>query len=464
MALLILSITATGQTLKYGGALADKATSLTLTTDSSLILVGNSESFTSSSNSIYIVKTDFSGNKVWDNFFSEPGYLSDLKKGYFSSDSSIILTASLTNSSNRYFLKIIKLDLNGTILWERIYKDLNPNTITAYDSNSLLLFSQYIIPSSLWSRLAVTQVTLAGDSIKSKVFYPNADSSFSVSDVQKIGTKWVFSGTIVYPAPTATSSNLKGFVGSIDSSFSLNGFFSDSQDSSVNALSILPKTNAIKVLFTGCKGFNQKTFSKEITFDTTLTSILSKTYHQLVDTFIKPQEILTIGSNEIITTTKYVSGERRAFLFRNNTIKNIYSEQVSDVIKAKVIGLDKIAFLTSSVRFSIDSFTGTMVDTGSYMLFITDSNGKILSRSSIIRKNAEILTTYPNPFNETFSIDLKLEFPETAEIFDGQGKHIKTILLSPGVNHVEVDELPSGQYYLKLPLLSQNFIYKIIKT
>lgn len=74
----------------------------------------------------YIVKTDCNGNLVWEKTAGTTGVMENFSSICQSADNGYIV-ASIDN--NYYNVEVIKIDINGTFQWQKVYPDLESKTL-----------------------------------------------------------------------------------------------------------------------------------------------------------------------------------------------------------------------------------------------------------------------------------------------------------------------------------------------
>jgi len=106
---------------RLGGTATDWATAITETRDSGLVAVGHTESKGAGAADFWVVKLDKSGEWLWDRTFggAELDYASAVTA---SSDGSVVV-AGLTKSAGAggMDIRILKLDAEGEVIWDHIY-------------------------------------------------------------------------------------------------------------------------------------------------------------------------------------------------------------------------------------------------------------------------------------------------------------------------------------------------------
>lgn len=108
----------------FGGNNDDEGYSVIQTTDGGYIIAGYTKSYGSGANDVYLVKTDISGNQVWDKIFggTQDDYAySVLQTG----DGGFLLTGSSFSYGNSSDILMIKTDSNGNLIWQKTHGGLS---------------------------------------------------------------------------------------------------------------------------------------------------------------------------------------------------------------------------------------------------------------------------------------------------------------------------------------------------
>jgi len=106
----------------YGGWREDAGVLIEQTTDSGYIIVGGTESYGAGKNDVWLIKTDSSGNKMWDKTFggkySDYGYSvqQTLDGGYIITGMKDYSTKDMTSD-----IWLIKTDNNGNEVWSKTF-------------------------------------------------------------------------------------------------------------------------------------------------------------------------------------------------------------------------------------------------------------------------------------------------------------------------------------------------------
>jgi hypothetical protein len=105
----------------YGGALNDQPNSMTLTSDGGYAIFGGTASFGAGGNDAWLVKTDSSGNMQWNKTYGGTGTESALYT-IQTSDGGYALTGSTPSFAvGGVDIYIIKTDASGNQLWQKTY-------------------------------------------------------------------------------------------------------------------------------------------------------------------------------------------------------------------------------------------------------------------------------------------------------------------------------------------------------
>ena len=121
----------------YGGTGTDQGWEVVQTPDSGFCIAGLTSSFGASPNDFYVVRTDASGNLVWDKKVGAAG-ISDIAYsitntndgGFAVAGTAYTWTGSGSTSSNDFY--IVKLDGSGNMVWSRLVQDANTTKYPDY--------------------------------------------------------------------------------------------------------------------------------------------------------------------------------------------------------------------------------------------------------------------------------------------------------------------------------------------
>lgn len=105
----------------FGGTGSDASYSVCQTSDEGFILTGYSYSYSNGGNDVWIVKTDMNGNEQWADNFGRNGneYGMSIKETF---DGDFIIVGSTDKHlQGDTDLWVLKIDENGTKIWDRIY-------------------------------------------------------------------------------------------------------------------------------------------------------------------------------------------------------------------------------------------------------------------------------------------------------------------------------------------------------
>ena len=185
----------------YGGLNDDGAFSIVQTLDGGYALAGNTYSFSAGNNTdIWLIKTDSSGNELWNKTFGGPK--DDF--GYFviqTSDGGYAL-AGITNSSGAGYedVWLIKTDSYGNKLWDKTYGGAQNDeayfVIQTKDDGYALAGSTYAGDAGLWDAWLV-KTDSSGNTLWNQTYGGTGDDQF-ISMTMSSDGGFVLSGSTNY--------------------------------------------------------------------------------------------------------------------------------------------------------------------------------------------------------------------------------------------------------------------------
>jgi hypothetical protein len=127
-----------------------------------------------------------------------------------------------------------------------------------------------------------------------------------------------------------------------------------------------------------------------------------------------------------------------------------------NVIWEKHIGWDAY-FMQSAIKATPDGgclVLGSVYDKDTMnqrhdvVVFKLDSNGNITGISNIGKMKTEV-SVFPNPGHDHFMLEATRAM-QAIKIYDQQGRRVKNLSLNEGTNRIDMDDVPSGIYFIQV--------------
>ena len=187
-------------TKSYGGASYDEGRSMSQTSDSGFIIAGQTISFGSGNDDIYLIKTNSFGDTLWTRAIGDSGVNSatSIQQTF---DGGFIITGSTSfMGAGTFNCFLLKIDSNGNIIWSNTFSGINDvfatSVIQSSDSGYIFVGS---VNDSLYHRYAwIVKTNSSGDTLWTKSFgeyfdeYANSISQTADGGFIITGSKNVF--------------------------------------------------------------------------------------------------------------------------------------------------------------------------------------------------------------------------------------------------------------------------------
>jgi K+/H+ antiporter YhaU regulatory subunit KhtT len=185
----------------FGGALQDHGKSVIETSDGGYLVTGFTYSSGAGNDDMYLIKTDVSGNLVWEKTFGNTSYdrghsvIEVSTGGYLITGYSIPL-----DGSGNYDFKLWKTDVSGVILWESntsigdtIFSDGAFETIEASDGGFMIVGNSYANAGGFGSDLKLVKTDSTGEMVWIK-YYGGSSYEYGYSLVESPDGGYVITG------------------------------------------------------------------------------------------------------------------------------------------------------------------------------------------------------------------------------------------------------------------------------
>ncbi len=171
----------------YGTIDNDMAFALDICSDEGYVMCGTTENFFSGRNDIYVVRTDEYGDMVWTYQYENPDcydYAYDVIQTF---DGGFAITGH-TDSSSTSFGLILKLDQNGDFSWIRIFENEVRNhnirsIIQSSDQGYYLCGTTSPMDNYHDDKVIVMKTDISGDLLWEKVYHQGSNNDYSASEM-----------------------------------------------------------------------------------------------------------------------------------------------------------------------------------------------------------------------------------------------------------------------------------------
>ena len=210
----------------FGGTSGDYGHSVVETVDGGLVVTGYTNSF-GNSNQVYLLKTDSNGNLLWEKNFG--GTDADIGYGVVeTADGGLVVTGYTNSFGNNYQVYLLKTDSSGNLLWEKNFggtsDDRGYSVVEASDGG--LVVTGYTYSYGNYSQVYLLKTDSNGNLLWEKNF-GGSNTDYGKSVVETADGGLVVTGYTlsfgnnyqVYLLKTDSSGNLlweKNFGGSSD--------------------------------------------------------------------------------------------------------------------------------------------------------------------------------------------------------------------------------------------------------
>jgi hypothetical protein len=136
----------------YGGAESEEGKRVLYNADLGFYIAGFSNSFGSGDFDAYLVKTDLNGNKLWEKTYGKPSNWERINDAIWTKDSTILMVGEVqaTNGAASDIL-IIHADKNGDTLWTKTFGSIGEdrvNSIISVQDSLFIIGGEMFIPDS----------------------------------------------------------------------------------------------------------------------------------------------------------------------------------------------------------------------------------------------------------------------------------------------------------------------------
>jgi|WetSurMetagenome_2_1015567.scaffolds.fasta_scaffold15119_1 putative intracellular protease/amidase len=453
-------------TKTYGGPKADGCSKIIETSDGGFALAGYTFSFGNGKSDMFLVKTDSLGNTQWYKTYGGSGFEYAYSIGQTSDNGFLLAGYSTSTANNNKNIYVVKTNSSGELIWEKTYgKDSIDVASAIYKTTD----GNYLICGHTQSYGAgeddiyVLKINQNGDTLWTKTFGgTRTDIGNSILEVNS--SNYIFAGST--GSPGITSNNQDFYIIKTNSSgtslWAKN--FGTSGSLPFDWCNDIKKTTDDGFMMVGETSFNSPLDIMMVKLDSAGGLGWKKFYGNNFYDYGNAICNTTEGGFLICGTTKSKTTQKNDIfvvkvdnngteLWREN-YGGDYNEWGSSVCRTRDGNYVIAGQTNSSGNGSFDIYVSKIKSTGPIGI-------KNISEELSLAKNYYI-SNYPNPFNSTTKIVYKLEKSEevTIKIYDLLGKEIRVLentFKPAGANQIIWNgkdcnglEMPSGIYFVKL--------------
>lgn len=134
----------------FGGSASDSASSIQPTSDGNFIVVGHTQSYGAGNLDVWLIKVDEDGNKIWDKTYG--GILRERGQAVQQTSDGGYIIAGTTNQAGTDDVYLIKTDGDGNKSWEKIFgivaTDFGKGVRQTADGEYIIIGSAYTYTTS----------------------------------------------------------------------------------------------------------------------------------------------------------------------------------------------------------------------------------------------------------------------------------------------------------------------------
>ncbi|MFA6596487.1 MAG: hypothetical protein WCS69_02110 [Ignavibacteriaceae bacterium] len=174
----------------FGGSCSDVGHSVQQSSDGGFIIAGSTSSFGAGNSDIYLIKTDVNGNKVWEKTFggANEDWGSSVQQ---SSDGGYIITGSTRSfGAGQADVYLIKTDISGNKIWEKTFggsRSESGNSVQQTPDGGFIIAGYAVLDTGA-TDVYLIKTDLSGNKVWEKTFGGSTDDiSYSIQQTSDNG-------------------------------------------------------------------------------------------------------------------------------------------------------------------------------------------------------------------------------------------------------------------------------------
>ena len=178
------------------------------------------------------------------------------------------------------------------------------------------------------------------------------------------------------------------------------------------------------------------------------------------------QEVSSAGFNWDVTLNGWITSSKGEKEYNSNgqitlstTWQWDYTQEEWEIISKRIVEYDSYGHTTKESKYvAYKDFVLELTETEEYFY------SKLASNIDNIISESESVKIYPNPANETFTIETQNPKTVFGKLYNLNGELVRNLIVQQGINTYNISELKSGIYFIQVPQKEGVVVRKLVKN